>query len=331
MAGLFDDFGLAPANDPAQMRKALEAQQQAQIAKVGEGNVSRRGKQGSRIVQGLLGLGAAGTFGEGIKEELGVEDEPELVATRKQGELVKTLQGLPGDPSSAAYATQAAREALAAGRPDLALKFRNAAGERAKAEASAASKVATEADSERRAELTGLGTSARNEFIAMNPDYLVENLNLTPDQAQAISDGVAEQNNLRRLKLKADLDDVGKATTTKVSASDIAQTTGHLANNGIDLSSLGFNSTEEDLDAFASPIASEVRRRMDVLKDSGQRGNEAAITTEVLKELIDGGAIQVSPQFFGGDEGELNIDSVDKIKFNSILSDTEDVDFDFSK
>ena len=324
MAGLFDDFTKPVESNPAKVRKALEAQQ-AQVLSNFSAPAAGRHKdvQHARdLVAGMTGLAQAGAFGETAQEHMGVENEPELVEAKANAALVKSIQELEGDPSSADFAKRAAVLAKDAGRPDLALRFTNAFGTRTKAEAAATAATALAQSKEERAKFSALPTSAQEEIVGLQPQFLVDTLGMSSEEAAQVSAQVAERNEFQRQKLKKSLEDVNKATTTKTTNADVNQIKATLSMFGVTGSSFGFGDNTEEFDGFATPIAAEVQRRMDVLKDRGDRGDRNVITNEVMQELNDSGAFVLEPQFFG--DG-VNVKELDPGKFANVFTGQDEI------
>ena len=314
MAGLFDSFAKDPNTDPEVVRKALEAQQRANLGEWVKGAKTQKETGARDIIAGIRGLADSGLFGESFKQP----EDPRLAAVKKDAELAAEINGLGVDLSSAAGAAKAAEVAAKYGRDDLAVHYKEVAGARATAEASSAAAVQKAATTEARNQFTALPTAAQEELVARQPEFLMTTLGLDPEDAQAISDKVAERNAFQQAKLKKQLEDVGSVTTTKTSTADVEQVKSTLHMMGIDSSSFGWTKDEEALGAFATPLAAEVQRRMDVLKDSGARGDRNKITADVVKELEESGAFKMEPQFLDG--SRVNLQDFNSTKFKEVFT-----------
>lgn len=298
MAGLFDDFTQNTAADPEAVRRALLAEQAQQFQQFSSKATTREDRIGRDIFGGLLGLAQSGAFGEKAQSflEQGVDDDPRLKEVRDNAALAAEIRSLEGDPTSAIFAQKAADLAQARGRDDLALQYRSAAGTRQKQELAVQAEAQAAAVTQARQQFSALPTSAQEELIAVRPEFLTETLSLDPLEAANISKNMEERNVFQREKLKKQMLQVKAATNTKTTNADVNQTKATLSSiTGLDADSFG---GEEEFDTFVTPLAAEVQRRMDVLKDEGKRGDRNDITAQVFDEMQQQGVLSVVPSFF---------------------------------
>lgn len=321
MAGLFDDVPAA-TNDPAVVLKLLKAKREQQKGDFESGATSEYDRYGRQILSGLQGLQELGAFGKDAQKAISIENDPQYKAIKQNADLAAKIQAIKGDPSSAEFASQAAEIAKAHGREDLALTYREAAGNRRKAEAATAYKMQQDKITTGRQQFSALPTAAQEELVAENPQILVDTLGLDPMQAATVSKNVAERNAFQKAKLAKQLEDVGSATTTKTTNADVNQIKAALGSYGIDQRSFGLvGDNTEEFDRFATPIAAEVQRRMDIAKDRGGRANQFEILGNVVDELKTSGAISTSNRWFSD---SVNIDEINPDSFRSVFSqDTE--------
>jgi len=309
MAGLFDTFSVDPMAAAEAQAAALRKQQEQNLR--------------DRLGAGKTGIDrAASDFGASFGSALakGIFGEPEdkdLENVRDAAKLAASISEIEGDPTTSDFAAKAAEVAEKAGRKDLAIKYREAAGLRAKAEAKALAETQAAKTEESRKQFSALPTAAQEELVAVKPDFLVTTLGVDPAEAAAISKNVAERNQFQKAKLQKQLSDVSAATTTKTTNADVNQIKATLSMFGISEASFGFGDNAEEFDNFATPIAAEVQRRMDVAKDKGERLDRNKVTDEVFKELETSGAIVLRDRWFG--EGKV-IEDIDTAKFKNVFT-----------
>lgn len=323
MAGLFDNIA-APTNDPARLLKAIQQQNSARQAEFIAAAPDKGQRAGREIVSGLSTLAGLGAFGKGLKDKFSPENDPDYKAVKQNAELSAAIQKLEGDPSTAEFAHKAADIAKEMGRDDLALQYREAAGVREKQELATELATKQQTIDTARQQFSALPTAAQEELVAVRPELLTDTLGIDPMQAAEVGKRMEERNQFQREKLKKQLTDIRAATTTKTTNADVNQVKSALTSLlGIDSSSFGFGDNTEEFDAFATPIAVEVQRRMDVAKDKGDRLDRNKVLNEVVEELKTAGALKLSDRFFSDKKA---IDDIDPDAFRNVFTLTpEDV------
>lgn len=322
MAGLFDIIGNV-AQDPASVLSTLKQEDQAKWRKIIDAAPDKKQHNIRAGAELLAMIGRSGAFGQKVKDKLSLENDPQYKAAADAANLTKSLQELPGDPASADYAMRASQVAADAGRNDLALKYREAAGQRQAAEQAGAANTAKQQASTTRANFSALPAAAQNELVATQPDFLVKHLGIAPEAAKVISQRVAEQNKMQNDKLAKQIDAIGggHTTTTKTTNADVNQVKSALSMFGIDQHSFGhLGDTATQFDNFATPIASEVQKRIDVAKDKGVRLDRNKVIGDILSELRNSGAFQTSDRWFSNNKA---VDNIDPEAFRSVFGITD--------
>ena len=294
--GLFSDFGTAGTVEA--QRKALLDEQKAQFSRMIQSAPTARERAAGGLVEGLVGLGQAGVFGEGVQGRL-EPTSPELDRARSEAEFVKQVSAFEEDPTSSAHSKRVAKLAKEQGREDVALRAMIQGGERAKAERAATLKAERDTSKEQREQFKQFPTSVQEEIIARSPEQMVTSLGIDAEKATAISKAVEERNNLKRIKAKKDLEDVKKVTATKISGNDVAATV-----SLVDTLTNGEFAESEELDAVSRLVADKAQTMANALKDAGQEIDMTQLRAQAFQTLQDEGVVNFDE---GQSFGPLNI------------------------
>lgn len=312
MAGIYDTIlrgdPLEASRQQAKMRlQEQERAQQAQFLRSLEG-LSPGVRQGA-----VAGQAAGQLFGGALSQALGlktgpssderVEQSPEVAAARQNAALVKSLQGLSADPATAEWATQAAAQAKAAGREDLAFQLLGEAAQRRKAEAKLAQDAERKAREERRATLNTLPTAQRLSLIVNDPEAAASTYDLTGKKLEAFVQDARDTLDTMRAKNMAELSKVKPVSPANVTKGDLSAVDSTLATLGYDADAFnpGFGKDEEARGQFISIIADQARTEQEL---RARRGGETLpldqITAEILQDLEASEVFIKSPERFGG-------------------------------
>ena len=291
------------------LREALAAQSAARRERLNT-NVQAAGAGLSGFERGLAQFGAG--LGGGIAGEVFKEpDSPEVEAARAQASIVEAIQQIEAPVGTAAHAAEAGKIANAAGRTDLGLQFAERAANLRKDEAALKVKTEQAQREEQRAQFKQFPAAVQEEIIAKSPEVLVRELGVTPERAKEIAANVEERNNLQRAKAQKTLNEVTKATATKVSGTDLAATSS-IVNT---LTNGEFEESPE-LEAVARLTAERAQTMADAMRDAGGTPDMNKLRAEAFAELQSEGIVKHDPgkATFGFNIGEsLEVDA-EKLK-----------------
>ena len=291
------------------LRAALAAQRDARRGRLDE-QVQAAGAGLTGIERGLAQFGAG--LGGGIAGEVFKgPDSAEVEQARANQNILEGIQQLEAPVGSAAHATESGRIAQEAGRTDLALQFAERAATLRKSEAAAKVKAEKDQREEQRAQFKQFPSAVQELIIAKSPDVLARELGITKARAKAISAKVEERNNLQRAKAQKTLNEVSKATATKVSGTDLAATSS-IVNT---LTDGEFEETPE-LEAVARLTAERAQTMADAMRDAGGTPDMNKLRAEAFAELQSEGIVNHDPgeSTFGFNIGEsLEVDA-EKLK-----------------
>ena len=275
----------------AAANERLEERRRALITNLSKAQPSGRAQAGSAVGAALgQALGAAGAAALGVNNV-----DPEVARVESNAALARDIQALsrgdnPLEPGTAEHATAAGLAAQAAGRTDLALQFAEQGAALRKSEAVAVTKAEAAQREERRAQFKQFPSAVQEEIIAKSPDIMVRELGITPARAKEISAKVEERNNLQRAKAQKTLNEVKKATGTKVTGTDLAATS-----SIVDTLTNGEFSESTELESVSRLVAERAQTKADALKDAGEAQDMNSIRAEAFAELVNEGVVLHDP------------------------------------
>lgn len=313
MAGLFDSMADPIAAAQAKVDAATQAQNAQLVAQL------QAGRRTSPWGVAAQNFGVA--FGRGLGRGLTGYEDPAVTEAKKQAQLYKGLQGLTDkfDPASSEYAKAAAGLALKLDRPDVAFQLSQAAGARAKSEATTAAKVAQQERENFRTSWSAQDTNSKLALLSTNPDVLDSLFGpgqITPkDKERLQRESQASLDTLRAKNLKA-LNDIKPVKTNPVTAQDVKNTMSVFTTNG--LSPAGWNGFGKDeLDSLANTFAQQAQSEQDAAGSAGNSLSLPAIQSDLLQKAIEDGAVQTR-EVYGPGTGQV-VTGIDKDKLNKLF------------
>lgn len=285
--GLFADFGSAGTVEA--QRKLLLDEQRAQFERLIQNAPTARERAAGGLVEGLVGLGQAGVFGDTVQDRL-EPTSPDLERARSDAEIAKEVAGFEEDPTSAAHSRRVAELAKAKGRDDLAIRALIQAGERTKSEKKLKLDAERAVTKERREQFKQFPTAVQEEIIARSPEQLVSDLGIDTEKATKISAAVEERNAFQRAKAKKELEDVTKVTATKITGADVAATV-----SLVDTLTNGEFEGEPELETVSRLVADRAQTMANALKDAGQPIDMTDLRAQAFQKLQDEGVVTFNP------------------------------------
>jgi hypothetical protein len=305
---------LEAARREAQARlKATQLQQRSQFLQSLQG-LDPGARQGA-----IAGEAAGQLFGGAISKVFGmreapdaVETSPEVAQARANADLVKSLQGLEADPASAAWATQAAAQAKAAGREDLAFQLLGEAAQRRKAEAKLAQETADKENADWRATINTLPAAQKFSLIVNDPAVAETRFGLKGKAAEAFVKDARDSLETIRLKNAGELKKIKPITPGNVDKGDLADVDSVLNVRGYDADAFDRNVVgdgSEQRDAFSRAIAGHAQeyRRAFAAANPGRSVPMTKVVEDALNDLEDQGFFTISEKNVFGFGGGIDL------------------------
>ena len=292
---------LAAARQEATARlEAERTKQQSQFLQTLQG-LSPEVRQGA-----ITGQAAAQLFGAIRDKRSGAPDpvdtSPEVVRARQNADLSKSLQGIEADPASAEWATQAAAQAKANGREDLAFQLLGEAAQRRQAEAKLAREQDAQVLKDRRATINTLPNAQKFSLIVNDKDAAGKLFNLKGKALDAFVKDADDSLATIRDKNRAELNKIKPVNPANITKGDIVAVDSTLTSLGYDADAFnpGFGKDEDARNQFMNILADQARTEQELRAKRGETLPLDQITTELMTELETTGIFTKSPDTFGG-------------------------------